>query len=109
MFVVMGLAVAALSVYRLRRSSTGSRWPYLASAGLAGLTVVLSAGGVLVALAVGRTTWNGWTAGTPQRESMTLSVLFMGFPLLLALGVLLLLIGSLSQRRHRLHATRTSP
>jgi hypothetical protein len=100
-FVALGLVLVVVAVGRLRTSSTGIRWPYGTSAMLAGLMVALSGGGVLVALTVGRTTWNAWTAGTAQRENVTMNMLFLGVPLLLALAVLFLFVGSLSDGRLR--------
>ena len=90
-----------ISVRRLRGCPDGG-WPFAISAALSGLLAILSVGGVLVALAVGRRRWNDWTAGTVHRETVTLSLVLQGFPLVLALALLFFLGGSLSQRRHRL-------
>ncbi len=90
MMILFGLLVLILfwmSVRRLRGSREGG-WPFAVSAALTGLLALLSVGGVPVALALGRRTWNDWTAGTVHRESVTLSLLLQGFPLLLALALL---------------------
>lgn len=101
LFVVLVAVLFGVSVRGLRGAVEGKRWPFAASAVLTGLMLVLCLGGVLVALAAGRTTWNEWTAGTPQRETVTLNLLLVGFPLTLTVAVLLLLVGSVrrSQRR----------
>jgi predicted permease len=105
LFVLLVLVVFGMSVRRLRRSRKG-RWPFLASAALTGLLVVLSAGGAVVALAGGRGRWNHWTAATPHRESMTLSLLVLGLPTMLALASLLFLLGSLHDRREGVRQER---
>lgn len=113
MMILYGLLVLVLlvmSVRRLRGSGEGHRWPFAISAALTGFLAVFGVGGVLVALAVGRTSWNEWTAGTAHRESVTLSLLLEAFPLLLALALLFHLGGTLSLRRHRPgSARRTAP
>ena len=106
--VVLGVVVLVVSVRGLRRPSPGKGWPEVTAGVLAGLVVALGVGGALVALAVGRTTWNAWTAGTPSRESVTLSVLVVGFPLLLALAALSLVVGRLGARRRRRLETRSA-
>ena len=50
--------------------------------------------------------WNRWTAATPHRESVTLSLLVLGLPTMLLLAVLIFLAGSLSDRRKRVRQTR---
>ena len=107
LFDLLVLVLFWMSVRRLRGSREGG-WPFAISAALTGLLALLSVGGVLVALAVGRRPWNDWTAGTVHREGVTLSLLLEGFPLLLALALLFFLGGSLSQRLHRLGSTRRS-
>lgn len=99
--VLLGTVLLIVSVRRLRRPSPGNRWPFVTSAILSSVSVVLSGGGALVALTVGRTTWNAWTAGTSHRESITLSLAVVGFPLLLALAVVFVVVGSLSDGRLR--------
>jgi cell division protein FtsX len=101
--VVLGVVLLVVSVRRLRRPGTvRRRWPFVTSAVLTGLVVGLIGGGALVALTVGRTTWNAWTAGSPQRESITLSLVMLGLPLLFALAGLFLLLGNLRHgRRNR--------
>ena len=105
--VVLGVVLLVVSVRGLRRPRPGKRWPVVTAAILAGLPVALGVGGALLALTVGRTTWNAWTAGTPHRESVTLSLLVLGFPLLLVLAGLFLVVGSLSDRRRRHLETRS--
>ena len=98
--VVLGVVLFVVSVRRLRSRSRGrSRWPLVASAIATSTLVVLSGFGALVALTVGRTTWNTWTAGTVHRERITLGLLVVGLPLLLVLAVLFLVVGSLRDRR----------
>ncbi len=99
-FALVVLALFGMSVRRLRRSRE-SEWLFATSATLTAFLFLLGAGGVLVALTVGRATWNEWTAGTPHRESVTLGLLLAGFPLTLTLAVVFVLVGSLRQRRHR--------
>ena len=99
-FALVVLALFGMSVRGLRRNREGW-WPFATSATLTAFLFLLGAGGVLVALTVGRPTWNDWTAGTPHRESVTVGLLLVGFPLILALALIFFLVGSLRQRRHR--------
>jgi hypothetical protein len=95
-----------LDIRGYRRARRGNRWPYAASCGLMTLLVVVTLGGGLVSLLAGRARWNGWVDGTPQREDLTLTALFVGAPLLVVLGVALLLVGALRDRRARTLAAR---
>jgi hypothetical protein len=99
-FVLVVLALFGMSVRRLRMSRE-DRWPFVTSATLTAFLYLLPTGGVLVALTVGRATWNDWTAGTPHQESVTLGLLLVGFPLMLALALVFFLVGTLRRRRHR--------
>lgn len=104
--VVLGGVLLVVSARRLRNPRPGQRWPLVAAAALAGLVVALSVGGALAASTVGRTTWNAWVAGSPHRESLTLGLVIVGVPLLLALAVLFLVIDSLADGRRRRRGPR---
>jgi hypothetical protein len=103
--VLLGVVLFVVSVRRLHRRTTRRSWPFVTSAVLTGLLVVLSGGGALAALTVGRATWHTWTAGTPEKESVTLGLVMLGFPLLLVLAVAFLVVGSLGDGRVRRQRT----
>lgn len=102
----LGVVLLVVSIGGLRGRRVGDRWPFVTCLLLTGFVVVLSGGGALLALAVGRTTWNVWTAGTAWRDEVTLSVVLLGLPLLLVLALLLLLVGGARDRLLRRRAAR---
>jgi hypothetical protein len=95
-FVVLCLVVLAVSVLTLRRRS---RRLFLAFAVLAGALTSLGVAAALARLFAGRGTWNSWVAGTPHRETVTLSVLLFGLPLLLGLAVVSVVVSTWTRRR----------
>jgi ABC-type Co2+ transport system permease subunit len=96
--IVLCLVVLAVSTFRLRRR--GSRRLFVIFAVLTAALTSLSLAAALVALTAGRGTWNSWVSGTPDQETVTLTVLVVGLPLLLGIAVLSAIISTLSRRRH---------
>lgn len=98
-FLALCLLLLAASVHLLRtRSAT---WPVGLSVMLTGLASTLVGGAVLAAVTVGRGTWNSWAAGTPHRETFTLSLILFVLPALLVVASLCLIVGGLNARRRR--------
>jgi hypothetical protein len=97
--LVLSLVLLALSVHLIRTPSS-TRLAGV-SALLTGLVVALIGCAVLVVVTVGRGPWNSWVAGTPHRETVTLSVILLGLPAALVSAGLCLVVGGLNSRRRR--------
>ena len=93
------LVVLAVSVQGLRTSGRGARWPFLIASVLSGgavLAVLIAMG---VALIAGRDTWNSWVSGSRSSETVTLWLLLVVGPTLLATCCALLIIGAVLRAR----------
>ena len=95
------LVVLGASVLGLRTAGGGPRWPFLVASTLSGgalLAVVMAA---VIALTAGRDTWNNWVSGSQSSETVTLWVLLIVGPVLLATCLALLIVGAVLRTRSR--------
>ena len=95
LLVVLGAAVHGL------RTGGGPRWPFLVAAALSGGAVLALVFATVVALTAGRDTWNSWVSGSHTSETVTLWLLLVVGPLLLATCCALLLVGAVLRTRQR--------
>ena len=98
---VVMLVVLAASVHGLRTAGAGPRWPFLVASTLSGGAVLALVLARAVALVVGRDTWNNWVSGTPTSETVTLWLVLIAGPVLLATCCALLIIGAVVRTRQR--------
>ena len=98
---VLFLVVLGASVAGLRTSGVGPRWPFLIAFTISGAALLALVAAMGIALAAGRESWNSWVSGTQLSEAVTLWVLLIVGPLLLATCVALLISGSILRIRER--------
>jgi hypothetical protein len=99
--VVLFLLVLGASVLGLRTAGVGPRWPFLIAFTISGAALLALVTATGIALAAGRDTWNSWVSGTQLSEAVTLWVLLIVGPLLLATCVALLIAGAVLRIRER--------
>jgi hypothetical protein len=93
------LVVLGASVLGLRASDGGSRWPFLAASMVSGGALLALVLATVTALTAGRDTWNGWVSGSQLSETVTLWLLLIVGPALLATCLALLIIGAVLRAR----------
>jgi hypothetical protein len=95
------LVVLGASVLGLRTAGGGPRWPFLVAFTLSGGAILALVMSTVIALTAGRDTWNGWVSGSQFSETVTLWLLLVAGPVLLAACCALLLIGAVLRTRQR--------
>ena len=85
------LVVLGASVLGLRTAGGGPRWPLLVASMLSGGALVMA---TVIALTAGRDTWNSWVSGSLSSETVTLWVVLIVGPVLLATCLALLIVGA---------------
>ena len=101
MFVmaVLFLVVLGASVLGLRTADGGPRWPFAFAATLSGGALLAWVMAGVIALTAGRDTWNSWVSGSQSSEAVTLWVLLIVGPVLLATCLALLIVGAVLRTR----------
>ena len=93
------LVVLGASVLGLRTAGAGPRWPFLVAATLSGGALLALVMATVIALTAGRDTWNSWVSGSPSSETVTLWVVLIVGPVLLATCLALLIVGAVLRTR----------
>jgi hypothetical protein len=93
------LVILGASVFGLRTAGGGPGWPLLAASMISGGALLALVMATVIALTVGRGTWNGWVSGTQLSETVTLWVVLIVGPILLATSCALLIIGAVLRPR----------
>ena len=89
------------SVHGLRTAGEGPRWPFLVASTLSGGAILALVMATVIALTAGRDTWNSWVSGSPSSEKVTLWLVLIAGPVLLATCCALLLTGAILRTRQR--------
>jgi RsiW-degrading membrane proteinase PrsW (M82 family) len=92
------LVVLGASVFGLRAAG-GPRWPFLVASTISGGSLLALVVAMVIALTVGRSTWNSWVSGTQLSETLTLWVVLIVGPILLGTSCALLIVGSVLRTR----------
>ena len=105
------LILFAASVRGLRSASAAPRWLYLAAATLSGGSVLVAVTAAAIAVAVGRSTWNSWVSGSPTSETVTLWLVLVAAPVLVATCAGLLITAAVlsTRQRHRTNHPSSPP
>ena len=100
MLVIAALFLVLLgaSVLGLRTADEG-RWPFLVASTLSGGALLALVMATVIALTAGRDTWNSWVSGSPSSETVTLWVVLIVGPVLLATCLALLIVGAVLRTR----------
>lgn len=93
------LVVLGASVLGLRTAGGGPRWPFLVATTLSGGALLALVMATVIALTAGRDTWNSWVSGSPSSETVTLWVVLVVGPVLLATCLALLIVGAVLRSR----------
>jgi hypothetical protein len=93
------LVILGASVLGLRTVGGGPRWPFLAASTLSGGALLALVMATVIALSAGRDTWNSWVSGSPSSETVTLWVVLIVGPVLLATCLALLIVGAVLRTR----------
>jgi heme/copper-type cytochrome/quinol oxidase subunit 2 len=93
------LVVLGASVLGLRTTGGGPRWPFLAASTLSGGILLALVMATVIALTAGRDTWNDWVSGSQFSETVTLWLLLIVGPALLATCLALLIVGAVLRTR----------
>ena len=93
------LVVLGASVLGLRTAGGGPRWPFLVASTLSGGALLALVMATVIALTAGRDTWNSWVSGSQSSETVTLWVLLIVGPVLLATCLALLIAGAVLRTR----------
>jgi hypothetical protein len=93
------LVILGASVFGLRTAAGGPRWPFLAASTLSGGALLALVIATVIALSAGRDTWNGWVSGSQSSETVTLWVVLIVGPILLATCLALLIVGAVLRTR----------
>ena len=93
------LVVLGASVLGLRTAGGGPRWPFLVASTLSGGALLALVMATVIALTAGRDTWNGWVSGSQSSETVTLWVVLIVGPVLLATCLALLIVGAVLRTR----------
>lgn len=105
---VLLLVVLGASVGGLRTARGGPRWPFLVAAILSGGAILSLVMATMIALTAGRDTWNSWVSGSRFSESVTLWLVLVAGPVLLATCGSLVIIGAVLRTRQRLPSEQAS-
>ena len=93
------LVVLGASVLGLRTAGGGPRWPFLVASTLSGGALLALVMATVIALTAGRDTWNSWVSGSLSSETVTLWVVLIVGPVLLATCLALLIVGAVLRTR----------
>jgi RsiW-degrading membrane proteinase PrsW (M82 family) len=93
------LVVLGASAFGLRTAGGGTRWPFLVASTISGGGLLALVMAMVVASTVRRNTWNNWVSGTQLSETVTLWVVLIVGPILLATSCALLIVGSVLRTR----------
>ena len=93
------LVVLGASVLGLRTAGGGPRWPFLGASTLSGGALLALVMATVIALTAGRDTWNSWVSGSQSSETVTLWVVLIVGPVLLATCLALLIVGAVLRTR----------
>jgi hypothetical protein len=93
------LVILGASVLALRTAGGGPRWPFLFASTLSGGALLALVMATVVALTAGRDTWNSWVSGSQSSETVTLWVVLIVGPVLLAACLALLIVGAVLRTR----------
>jgi RsiW-degrading membrane proteinase PrsW (M82 family) len=96
---VLFLVILGASVLGLRTAGGGPRWPFLVVSTLSGGALLALVMATVIALTAGRDTWNGWVSGSQSSETVTLWVVLIVGPVLLATCLALLIVGAVLRTR----------
>jgi hypothetical protein len=101
MLVIAALFLVFLgaSVLGLRTAGGGPRWPFLVASTLSAGAVLALVMATVIALTAGRDTWNSWVSGSQSSETVTLWVVLIVGPVLLATCLALLIVGAVLRTR----------
>ena len=102
------LVVVGASVHGLRTAGGGPRWPFLAASTLSGGAVLVLVVATVIALTTGRDTWNSWVSGSQLSEAVTLWLVLIAGPVLLATCCALLIVGAVLRTRQRRRSGQAS-
>lgn len=103
------LVVLAASVHGLRTTGGGPRWPFLVASTLSGGALLALVMATVIALAAGRDTWNRWVSGSQLSETVTLWLVLIVGPVLLATCCALLIVGAFLRTRQRRRSDQAFP
>jgi hypothetical protein len=95
------LVILGASLLALRTAGGGPRWPLLVASMLSGAALLALVTATVIALTAGRDTWNSWVSGTQLSETVTLWLVLIVGPALLATSCALLIIGLVLRTRKR--------
>jgi hypothetical protein len=98
---VLLLIVLVAFVLGLRTAGGGPRWPFLVASTISGAALLALVTATVIAVAAGRDSWNDWVSGTQVSETVTLWLVLIVGPILLATSCALLIIGSVLRTRQR--------
>ena len=93
------LVILGASVLGLRTAGGGPRWPFLVASTLSGGALLALVMATVIALTAGRDTWNSWVSGSQSSETVTLWVVLIMGPVLLATCLALLIVGAVLRTR----------
>jgi hypothetical protein len=93
------LVILGASVLGLRTAGGGPRWPFLVASALSGGALLALVMAAVIALTAGRDTWNSWVSGSQSSETVTLWVVLIVGPVLLATCLALLIVGAVLRTR----------
>ncbi len=93
------LVILGASVLGLRTAGGGPRWPFLVASTLSGGALLALVMATVIALTAGRDTWNSWVSGSQSSETVTLWVVLIVGPVLLATCLALLIAGAALRTR----------
>ena len=93
------LVILGASVLGLRTAGGGQRWPLLVASTLSGGALLALVMAAVIAVTAGRDTWNSWVSGSQSSETVTLWVVLIVGPVLLATCLALLIVGAVLRTR----------
>jgi len=93
------LVVLGASVLGLRTAGGGPRWPFLVASTLSGGALLALVLATVISMTAGRDTWNRWVSGSQSSETVTLWVVLIVGPVLLATCLALLIVGAVLRTR----------
>jgi hypothetical protein len=95
-------------VHGLRTAGGGPRWPFLVASTLSGGAILALVIATVIAMTAGRDTWNSWVSGSQFSEAVTLWLVLIAGPVLLATCCALLLIGAVLRSRQQRRSGQAS-
>jgi hypothetical protein len=93
------LVILGASLLGLRTAGGGPRWPFLVASTLSGGALLALVMAAVIALTAGKDTWNSWVSGSQSSETVTLWVVLIVGPVLLATCLALLTVGAVLRTR----------